>query len=164
MCNTAHYWAYTTSHVLHRDISMNNIMWFKRDDEIVGVLCDWDLAEDHSNGDLWAVDVGQSGVGVPGKGKGKAVPPRRSQRLASKPSNQQDVAPAAATSDTQEKPRYRTGTGPFMAVDLLVSDPPTLHKYCHDLESFFYVYACSAATFDPESEPKMRVVDRKSVV
>ena len=43
MYSAAHYWAYTTSGVLHRDISLNNIMWFMRGDELVGVLCDWDL-------------------------------------------------------------------------------------------------------------------------
>ena len=76
---------------------MNNIMWFKRGDEIVGVLCDWDLAEDHSNGDLQAVAVGKSGVVVPDKGKGKAVPTRRSQRIANKSSNQQDGEGSSAT-------------------------------------------------------------------
>ncbi|EPT00179.1 hypothetical protein FOMPIDRAFT_1123232, partial [Fomitopsis schrenkii] len=42
--NAAHYWVYVTSKVLHCDISMNNIMWYRRGDEIIGVLCDWDLA------------------------------------------------------------------------------------------------------------------------
>ena len=138
---------------------MNNIMWFKRGDEIVGVLCDWDLAEDHSNGDRQAVKVDQSEVAVPDKGKGKAVPPRRSQRLASKRSNQQNGGETAATSEVQVKPRHRTGTGPFMAVDLLVLNPPPLHKYRHDLESFFYIYICSAATYDPDSEQRISVIE-----
>jgi serine/threonine protein kinase len=33
---------------------------------------------------------------------------------------------------------WRTGTKPYMAIDLLVSDPP-YHLYRHDLESFLYV-------------------------
>ncbi|KAG8727489.1 hypothetical protein FRC11_013058 [Ceratobasidium sp. 423] len=33
---------------------------------------------------------------------------------------------------------HRTGTLPFMAIDLLVRDPPP-HMYRHDLESFYYV-------------------------
>ncbi|QRV85648.1 hypothetical protein RhiJN_13666 [Ceratobasidium sp. AG-Ba] len=33
---------------------------------------------------------------------------------------------------------HRTGTLPFMAIDLLVAKPPK-HMYRHDLESFFYV-------------------------
>ena len=57
--------------------------------------------------------------------------------------------------------RYRTGTaapGPYMAIDLLATDPPPPHKYRHDLESFFYLYVCAAATFDPDSEQKICVV------
>lgn len=34
--------------------------------------------------------------------------------------------------------KQRTGTKPYMAIDLLVSDPP-YHLYRHDLESFLYV-------------------------
>ena len=142
---------------------MNNIMWFKRGTEIVGVLCDWDLAEDHSNGDYQAVDVGPSNIAVPsdkGKGKGKAISQRRSQRLASRPSNQQSVEQTTATSEAQMQPRYRTGTGPFMAIDLLLENPPPAHKYRHDLESFLYIYICAAATFDPDGQPRIFVVDQ----
>ncbi|TFY50388.1 hypothetical protein EVJ58_g11070 [Rhodofomes roseus] len=46
----AHHWVYETSMILHRDISPNNIMWYRLDGRIVGVLCDWDLAEDQSAG------------------------------------------------------------------------------------------------------------------
>ena len=81
---------------------MNNIMWFKQGTEIVGVLCDWDLAEDHSNGDLWAVDVGQSGVAVPDKGKGKAV-----TRDSSSPTNKTDPPPRAQ-SEPRRSPRVNT--------------------------------------------------------
>ena len=123
------------------------------------MLCDWDLAEDHSNGDLQAVAVGKSGVVVPDKGKGKAVPTRRSQRIANKSSNPQDGEGSPATSEEQVQPRHRTGTSPFMAIDLLVLDPPPLHKYRHDLESFFYIYMCAAATFDPDCEQKILVIE-----
>jgi hypothetical protein len=34
--------------------------------------------------------------------------------------------------------KQRTGTKPYMALDLLVADPP-VHIYRHDLESFLYV-------------------------
>ena len=142
---------------------MNNIMWFKRGTEIVGVLCDWDLAEDHSNGDRQAVDVGASDVAAPsdkGKGKGKAIPQRRSQRLASRASGQQSAERTATTSRVQVQPRYRTGTGPFMAIDLLLQDPPPPHRYRYDLESFFYLYACVAATFDPDGQPRIFVVEQ----
>lgn len=41
----AHYVVHTEAHVLHRDLNVNNVM-FKRgdDDQVVGVLIDWDLA------------------------------------------------------------------------------------------------------------------------
>ncbi|EPT00195.1 hypothetical protein FOMPIDRAFT_1050020 [Fomitopsis schrenkii] len=155
----AHYWVYETSKVLHRDISMNNIMWYRRGDEIIGVLCDWDLAEDQSNGQRPGIDIGQADAAVPsGKGKGKSVPSRQSPHIASLPSNQQNVGRPAATSEEKVKPRYRTGTGPFMALDLLCEGIAPVHKYRHDLESFFYLYACAAATFNPGGEPKMRVI------
>ena len=141
---------------------MNNIMWFKRGTEIVGVLCDWDLAEDHSNGDRQAVDVGPSDAAAPsdkGKGKGKAQVQRKSQHLASRPSNQQIAERTATTSEVQMQPRYRTGTGPFMAIDLLLLDPPPPHQYRYDLESFFHLYVCVAATFDPDGQPRMFVIE-----
>ncbi|EPT00193.1 hypothetical protein FOMPIDRAFT_1060536 [Fomitopsis schrenkii] len=137
----AHHWVYVTSKVLHCDISMNNIMWYRRGDEIIGVLCDWDLAEDQENGERRAVNIGQS------------------QHLPSQPSNQQDVEPPAATSENNAKPRYRTGTGPFMAVELLLSNPPPAHKYRYDVESFFYVYVCGAATYRADRDRKIVVIN-----
>ncbi|KAJ7282427.1 hypothetical protein C8J57DRAFT_1055114, partial [Mycena rebaudengoi] len=35
--------------------------------------------------------------------------------------------------------KYRTGTAPYMSVDLLVTGPPPPHLYRFDLESLFYV-------------------------
>ena len=42
----AHHWVYETSGILHRDISVGNIMLYRDTASIVGVLCDWDLAYD----------------------------------------------------------------------------------------------------------------------
>ena len=147
--------------MLHRDISLNNIMWFTRESEIVGVLCDWDLAADHSNGDRRAVDVGPSDAAAPfGEGEGKTTSLRWNERIDSKTSNPPEgVQGTAATSEAQVQPRFRTGTGPFMAVDLLISNPPPLHKYRHDLESFLYIYVCAAATFDPTRKQTIVVVE-----
>ncbi|KZT63409.1 hypothetical protein DAEQUDRAFT_733859 [Daedalea quercina L-15889] len=36
-----------------------------------------------------------------------------------------------------------------MALDLLRDGPPPLHKYRHDLESFFYIYITFAAVYNP---------------
>ncbi|KAF9461109.1 hypothetical protein BDZ94DRAFT_1264619 [Collybia nuda] len=43
--------------------------------------------------------------------------------------------------------RHHTGTIPFMAIDLLQSNPPA-HLYRHDLESFFYILVWAAMNYD----------------
>ncbi|KAH9831015.1 uncharacterized protein C8Q71DRAFT_318204 [Rhodofomes roseus] len=148
----AHHWVYETSKILHGDISINNIMWFIKDGQVIGVLCDWDLAEDHSNGDLLSIG--------PTEAVGASLPPGTStgEKMA-KPSNEPqsqtdaEQVPESTTvpseGDHMRKPRYRTGTGPFMALDLLREGYPPLRKYRHDLESFFYLYAYAAAGYDP---------------
>ncbi|KAJ6606432.1 hypothetical protein DFH09DRAFT_1120195 [Mycena vulgaris] len=79
-------WLYETSRIIHRDISIANLMFRMKNGAICGVLNDYDLA----------VKLDSSYI------------------------------------------KHRTGTGPFMAVDLLVDDPPA-HLYRFDLESMFYV-------------------------
>jgi hypothetical protein len=43
--------------------------------------------------------------------------------------------------------RHRTGTVPFMAMELLHKNPPA-HLYRHDLESFFYILVWAAIHYD----------------
>ncbi|KDQ23775.1 hypothetical protein PLEOSDRAFT_1086212 [Pleurotus ostreatus PC15] len=43
--------------------------------------------------------------------------------------------------------KHRTGTGPFMALDLLAPEPP-VHLYRHDLESLFYVLIWAAVHYN----------------
>jgi hypothetical protein len=87
-------WLYETPRILHRDISLRNLMFRKKNGAAYGVLNDFDLSvyRDHKS---------------------------------------------LATS------KQRTGTTPFMAMDLLEDVPPSAfpspHRYRHDLESFFYV-------------------------
>ncbi|KZT63368.1 hypothetical protein DAEQUDRAFT_733908 [Daedalea quercina L-15889] len=159
----AHHCMYEASKILHGDIGVNNIMWCEgRDGQPVGVLCDWDLAEGHTDGDVKAARpelrdtagdqlcssnlsaqrsmdlcMEQSTVRHAGQSTGQALNPI-------------DVASPDEKPETpMPKPRYRTGTGPFMALDLLRPGPPPLHKYRHDLESFFYIYITFAAAYDP---------------
>jgi serine/threonine protein kinase len=80
-------WLYTAQ-IFHRDISLNNVMFRKKDGKIFGVLNDFDLAI---------------------------------LRTSEGPSS-----------------KTRTGTKPFIAVDLL-GEPDDVHRYRHDLESLFYV-------------------------
>ncbi|KAH9925286.1 uncharacterized protein B0H18DRAFT_1009461 [Fomitopsis serialis] len=149
----AHYWVYETSRILHRDISTNNIMWFMRDGEIIGVLCDWDLAEDHSNGDHLSIRPSDEAAATPASTSTSKQAGQPSEQLKSQLKSRVNSGqePAAATSQLmpEQTPRYRTGTGPFMALDLLRSGLPPIHKYRHDLESFFYIYAYTAAAYDP---------------
>ncbi|OCH84372.1 hypothetical protein OBBRIDRAFT_786259, partial [Obba rivulosa] len=41
-----HHWAWTIAEVLHRDVSINNVMFYRdiARNQVIGVLCDWDLA------------------------------------------------------------------------------------------------------------------------
>ncbi|KAH9832225.1 uncharacterized protein C8Q71DRAFT_267412 [Rhodofomes roseus] len=37
----AHYWVWRTTRTLHRNISTNNVMWYRRSDgNVIGILCD----------------------------------------------------------------------------------------------------------------------------
>ncbi|EPT00207.1 hypothetical protein FOMPIDRAFT_1050030, partial [Fomitopsis schrenkii] len=104
------------------------------------------------NGARRAVNIGQVDAapsGPSGEGKGKSVSLRQSQHLQSQPD---------ATAENNARPRYRTGTGPFMAVELLLSNPPPAHKYRYDVESFFYVYVCGAATYRADRDQKIVVI------
>jgi serine/threonine protein kinase len=89
-------WLYEVPKILHRDISLNNLMLRKEDGHVYAVLNDLDLAV---NADV--------------------------QRQSSK---------------------HRTGTTPFMAIDLLDGEP-TVHFYRHDLESLFYVLVWITSRF-----------------
>ncbi|KAK0490315.1 hypothetical protein IW261DRAFT_1323966, partial [Armillaria novae-zelandiae] len=86
-----HKWLYEHPQILHRDISMANIM-YRIDDEgnVLGVLIDFDLSS--------------------------LVPIKEATSL------------------------RRTGTPPYMALDLLVEEKDSgPHLYRHDLEALFYV-------------------------
>ena len=96
-------WLYEVPRILHRDISLNNLMLRKEDGNVYAVLNDLDLAVD-----------------------------------------------ADAKSQSS---KHRTGTKPFMAIDLL-SGEPTDHLYRHDLESLFFVLVWITARHDGEDIPK----------
>jgi hypothetical protein len=52
--------------------------------------------------------------------------------------NDLDLAVSVDVKNNLKLAKQSTGTGPFMAIDLLRRDP-TVHMYRHDLESLFYV-------------------------
>ncbi|KAH9829142.1 uncharacterized protein C8Q71DRAFT_791354 [Rhodofomes roseus] len=159
----AHHWVYEKYQMLHRNIELNCIMWYERDGRVVGVLCDWDLAEDQSTGEyrptrragdaaavIWPPDpepAAQSATkpSLPSIAEGEAT---------EQPQNLEGAGPSNTATEPQAvvKPRYRTGTGPFMALDLLREGDPPIHKYRHDLESFFYGYIYFAAAYNPDEQ------------
>ena len=94
-------WLYEIPEILHRDISLDNLMLRKEGDKIYAVLNDFDLAV--------SADV---------------------KSMSSK---------------------HRTGTKPFMAIDLIHPDP-TVHMYRHDLESMFYVLVWITSRFHDGQE------------
>ncbi|TFY74696.1 hypothetical protein EWM64_g9315 [Hericium alpestre] len=105
---------YKKARVLHRDLSVNNVMFRLSTAGVIGVLNDWDLSEDMMK-------------------------------------RESDDSSANATA------RHRTGTAPFMALELLQSNPPR-HLYRHDLESFINILIWCAVHFDFDgTEPKRPV-------
>ncbi|KAI0071899.1 hypothetical protein K474DRAFT_1712059 [Panus rudis PR-1116 ss-1] len=133
----AHHWIWTKANILHRDISVNNIMFRIRNNSVEGVLCDWDLSA--TKADL--------GLPVNPSERGEKAVGAENQHLPAPPSQPNNEQP-------RQKPRYRTGTGPFMALELLKSRHGTtpVHKYSFDVQSFFYVLCWVIATHDPEKK------------
>jgi len=110
--HTGHYHAYHTGHILHRDISENNLMIFRAEPsaDAVGILNDFDMAV---------------------------------ERLPEVKETQVNAA------------HHRTGTLPFMALELLDNhETEPVHLYRHDLESFFYILIWGATHYDFESQTR----------
>ncbi|KAH9828630.1 uncharacterized protein C8Q71DRAFT_728537 [Rhodofomes roseus] len=148
----AHHWVYERYQMLHRNIELNSIMWYEQDGRVVGVLCDWDLAENKGTGGHRSNH--QRKENSVAKSTTTELRATAEDQATEQARNLESAAPSNMATDSQcvVKPRYRTGTGPFMAMDLLrVSDPP-IHKYRHDLESFFYAYIYFAATYNPDKQ------------
>ncbi|KAK7056473.1 hypothetical protein VNI00_003028 [Paramarasmius palmivorus] len=101
-----HEWLTKHLHILHRDISVGNLMYRISDDnQVYGVLNDFDLA-----------------------------------RFVDK----QDPKPSS---------KHRTGTKPFVAIDLLDTAGDIIcHHVRHDLESFFYVFVWIVTRFHEGEE------------
>ena len=153
-----------TSHILHRDISYGNIMFYREDDgSVVGVLTDWDMAEEWDGEEEVVMTIEEMQAQVERARavvSGKISPTEldapikpESKTVADVlPNNGQEGVAALSRKNTKacQKTRCRTGTGPFMAVDLLQPGTAPRHVYLHDLESFFWVLAWFCAVFDPK--------------
>ncbi|KAI0929585.1 hypothetical protein AcV7_005079 [Taiwanofungus camphoratus] len=158
---SAHHWVWQTAGVLHRDISVGNIMFYRDENGCaIGILCDWDLAmfrpskeefeEDDNEYDENAHADNDGDILITARTATKRAEltvPQGSFERHDQTDGPDDTN--GAQEQPHKRPRYRTGTGPFMALDLLSEGKAPLHRYRHDLESFFYVLAWVCAVFDP---------------
>ncbi|KAH9939905.1 hypothetical protein B0H21DRAFT_825012 [Amylocystis lapponica] len=151
----AHHWVLTTSGVLHRDISAGNIMFYRNAEEhVVGMLCDWDLAEEQPSDVEYEEEdhqmfhvhpVPKEGPTSTTYAQGNVVPTLKRDGTPQTMKGPGQPMPEERPS----RPRCRTGTGPFIALDMLLEDEPPLHRYRHELESFFFLLSYVCAVFDP---------------
>ncbi|KAI0786239.1 hypothetical protein C8Q75DRAFT_734980 [Abortiporus biennis] len=152
---TAHHYVFTVAEILHRDISPTNLMFHRINGIAVGILSDWDLAVGASKEEQEEEARQLRGIDVDGASKNE--PPSNSKLVAS-----MEAEPAVRpplSDDKWKDMRFKTGTAPFMALDLLKPGPAPVHIYRYDLESFFYVLVWFCATFNPETH-KMNVIAR----
>ncbi|KAH9940561.1 hypothetical protein B0H21DRAFT_576422 [Amylocystis lapponica] len=131
----AHHWVYATSGVLHCDISYNNVMFYRdAEGHAVGVLCDWDLAEEKLSDEEYQADDDRIFHVYP-------------------------EGPTVAMNPQGSVSRYRTGTAQFTAFELLTTTEGPLYRYAHDLESLFSLLAYVCARFDPTKHRFKRFAD-----
>ncbi|TFY56338.1 hypothetical protein EVG20_g8966 [Dentipellis fragilis] len=69
--------------------------------------------------------------------------------------NDWDLTGKASVSHNTAASRRRTGTPPFMAIDLLTDDPPP-HLYRHDLESFLYILVWAVVHYESNGQERPR--------
>lgn len=130
-------------------------MFYRDNGRVFGVLCDWDLADSVRSLDDHCVeednkaqsDLPRSPV------KAEANVDLNDEEQANLVKNDDDDDTFSGESelhDTVKEEQQRIGTGPFMAIELLVESKPPVHLYRHDLESFFYLLVYTCAVFKPK--------------
>lgn len=129
------------------------MFYYERDGEakkVVGVLTDWDLAEEQEDDGTQVKESEMTRYA--GRESENALNPGDSTNAHSANTQGQEAnvtSPDDEGTRNRQKAKYRTGTGPFMACDLLETGPTPTHLYRHDLESFFWVLAWFCAIFNP---------------
>ena len=137
--------------MLHRDPGINNIMFSRRGGQVAGILCDCDAAiivDEAGDGQ----DVNDTHVSSPSVAEGTSVQLRGSEEIVG--NHKQDTKTSEVHLVNNRRPTHkvphRSGTGPYMAIDLLVSKETPRHLYRHDLESCFFIVTWFCAAFIPE--------------
>ncbi|CCL98517.1 uncharacterized protein FIBRA_00516 [Fibroporia radiculosa] len=142
-------------------------MFYREGSRIIGVLCDWDLAkrdieqgnlDDNDDDILTGISTSHSSMVSDTPRSHAPIPEEEKMRQndAGDVTPQEDGKKARGVGgqDTtqgqiRQPTRYRTGTGQFMAHELLASERPPYHRYAHDLESFFFVLVYVCVVFNP---------------
>ncbi|KAI0920156.1 hypothetical protein AcW1_001975 [Taiwanofungus camphoratus] len=149
----------------------------------MGVLCDWDLAmfrpsekeineddeehdEDEESDNLPQELMPPNDVKMDEDAELQDKQPDSEAQKGSEECGEKDGSIPKQDDTAQEQsckqPRYRTGMGPFMALDLLSDENAPLRCYRHDLGSFFFVLAWICAVFDPIQHKFGRLPDWES--
>ncbi|KAI0791085.1 hypothetical protein C8Q75DRAFT_890971 [Abortiporus biennis] len=140
----AHHWVFSVGKILHRDLSTTNLMIQRIGPEINGILTDFDLAVSESKEEQ-DEEVGRLSEGLALDTTPPSPLPGPTTSL-----DVSDVKEKAHTDNISQNMRFRTGPGPFMAIDVLDLTPTPIRIYRYDLESFFYVLVWFCAGFNPE--------------
>ncbi|OCH86553.1 hypothetical protein OBBRIDRAFT_806715 [Obba rivulosa] len=169
-----HHWAWEVPGVLHRDIGVENIMFYRTGSGVVGILNEWDHAVHRAdlpvNGKFNLVEAI-----VQAREKTREDEDQDNENKSSsnnhrdQPSAHPPIAHSGSTADhvLEEEPqpsaakqvKYRTGIGPFMAIELLDEGVIPFHRYRFDLESFFYVLVWFCLRFSPVAHEVYHVED-----
>lgn len=124
----------------------------------MGILCDWDLAYD-SNDPRNALDekiVITKPEETQSESGDKVEAPDGPAAVTATEGKDSSETEKAEDSEARPRPRYRTGTGPFMACEMLGKGEVPPHIYRFDLESFFWLLAWFCTVFDSKQHAYVR--------
>ncbi|EMD39379.1 hypothetical protein CERSUDRAFT_72539 [Gelatoporia subvermispora B] len=137
-----HRWAWNVLGILHRDVSVENVMFYNTGSEVVGILDDCDYASEKDDLRIREFDLPDVVMLEENDLEGDSASGHQHPGL-------HDSSVEALDLPAVKQTNYRTGTGPFMAIELLVDHLIPCHRYRYGLESFFYVMIWFCTGFNP---------------